>query len=75
MPSKSHQDPLRVVGEQASTKEDSGIIVLDPSLNGFGEPTHDLHVLLRHRLLHKPGGFESFGAAGALGLGNVEGAA
>ena len=37
-----------------------------PPVEGFNDLPHDLHVLLRHRLLRKPGGFEGFLAARVL---------
>src|SRR4029079_4195410 len=46
---------------------DLGVVLVNPRLEvvavpGFHAPFEDLHVLLRHRLLTQPGGFESFGA-------------
>src|SRR5262245_35946096 len=39
---------------------------LDGTGNPVVHPPHDLHVLLRHRLLLHPDGFEGFGAVGVL---------
>src|SRR5207249_4318055 len=53
--------PLGVGGNHRGIKRRAEIAVLQPFLEGVQYPAHDLHVLLRHRLLRKPGGFEGLG--------------
>src|SRR5438094_10610990 len=56
----------RNADEEALIQAPSPTRSLTRKRDAVPDTAHDLHVLLRHRLLRKPGGFEAIGAARVL---------
>src|SRR5262245_54892336 len=54
----SLQDPLVIASDEAQIEPATEVALVKPPLESSDQPPHNLDVLLRHRLLLKPGGFE-----------------